>query len=156
MIDSAAFRRACSKFATGITIATVTAPDGKPHGLTVNSFTSVSMTPPMVLICIDHKANVMDCFRQASAFGVSILTDQQMTASNRFATRGEDRFQATEWHAGESGAPLIDGALATFDCAVHQIVDAGDHAIVIGVVKALTTAEGRPLLYWGSSYQSLA
>jgi flavin reductase (DIM6/NTAB) family NADH-FMN oxidoreductase RutF len=156
MIDSRAFRQACSKFATGITIAAVSGVDGRPHGMTVNSFTSVSMTPPLVLICIDKNANVIEHFLAASSFAVSILNDAQMETSNRFAARGQDRFLDTPWHAAESGAPLIDGALATFDTAVSQVVEAGDHVILIGEVSALTIAEGRPLLYFGSSYQSLA
>jgi flavin reductase (DIM6/NTAB) family NADH-FMN oxidoreductase RutF len=156
MIDSQSFRRACSKFATGIAIAAVTAPDGKPHGLTVNSFTSVSLAPPLVLICIDYKAKALDYFRQSASFGISVLSEQQQETSNRFASRGEHRFHHTAWHAAKSGAPLIDGSLATFDCEVTQIVEAGDHAIFIGKVKALTFDDGRPLLYFASGYHTVA
>ena len=155
MIDAHSFRRACSKFATGVTIAAVMAPDGKPHGLTVNSFASVSLAPPLVSICIDHKAKDLEFFRQSASFGISILSQQQQQISNRFAARGENRFHNIAWHAGKSGAPLIDGALATFDCEVSQIVDAGDHAIFIGRVRAITDEEGRPLLYFASGYQTL-
>lgn len=156
MIDAHAFRRACSKFATGITIAAVIAPDGKPHGLTVNSFTSVSLSPPMVSVCIDHKAKVYDYFRHAACFGVSILSEKQLDMSNRFAARGENRFHNVDWHAGKSGSPLIEGALATFDCEVDQIVNAGDHTIFIGKVRALEFGEGMPLLYFASGYQTLS
>ena len=156
MIDSHSFRRACSKFATGVTIAAVIAPDGKPHGLTVNSFASVSLAPPLVSICIDYKAKDLEFFRQSASFGISILGEHQQQISNRFAARGANRFHNIAWHAGKSGAPLIDGALATFDCEVDRIVEAGDHAIFIGKVKALTAAEGRPLLYFASGYQTLA
>ena len=155
MIDSHSFRRACSKFATGVTIAAVIAPDGKPHGLTVNSFASVSLAPQLVSICIDYKAKDLEFFRQSASFGISILGEQQQQISNRFAARGANRFHHIAWHAGKSGAPLIDGALATFDCEVDRIVEAGDHAIFIGKVKALTAEEGRPLLYFASGYQTL-
>ena len=156
MIDSHSFRRACSKFATGVTIAAVIAPDGRPHGLTVNSFTSVSLSPPMVLICIDHNTKVLDYFLKAPSFGVSILSEAQQGISNLFAARGENRFRKTAWHAGKSGAPLIDGALATFDCEVDRIVEAGDHAIFIAKVRALAAEDGRPLLYFASGYETLA
>jgi flavin reductase (DIM6/NTAB) family NADH-FMN oxidoreductase RutF len=156
MIDSHSFRRACSKFATGVTIAAVIAPDGMPHGLTVSSFTSVSLVPPMLLICIDHKTKVLEYFRLSPSFGISVLSEQQQETSNRFAARGENRFHKTPWHAGKSGAPLIDGALATFDCEVEQIVEAGDHAIFIARVRAVAFDDGQPLLYFGSSYRKLA
>jgi len=156
MIDSHAFRNACSKYATGVTIAAVIGPDGKPHGLTVNSFTSVSMHPPLVLICLDHKVKVLEYFKQATSFGISILSEQQQDLSNRFASRGENRFQHTPWHPAKSGAPLIDGALATFDCELTQTVEAGDHIIFIGRVRALTAEDGRPLLYFSSGYKTVA
>lgn len=156
MIDSLSFRHACSKFATGVTIASVLDPDGKPHGLTVNSFTSISLAPPLILICIDRNTKVLEYFRLAACFGVSVLSAGQQEISNRFAASGENRFHHTAWHGAKSGAPLIDGALATFDCEVTQIVEAGDHSIFIGIVKALTIADGQPLVYFQSGYQELA
>ncbi len=155
MIDSHSFRRACSKFATGVTIAAVIAPDGKPHGLTVSSFTSVSLIPPLVLICIDHKTKVLEYFRHSPWFGISVLSEQQQDISNRFAARGENRFHNTAWHAGKSGAPLLDGALATFECEVERIVEAGDHAIFIANVRAIEAEDGRPLLYFGGGYRTM-
>ena len=156
MIDSLSLRHACSKFATGVTIAAVLDPDGKPHGLTVNSFTSISLAPPLILICIDHNTKVLEYFRLAACFGVSVLSADQQEISNRFAARGENRFHHTGWHAAKSGVPLIDGALATFDCEATQIVEAGDHSIFIGKVKALTVADGRPLIYFQSGYRELS
>ena len=154
-IDLQVFRRCCSQFATGVCVASAIASDGSPHGLTVNSFTSVSLTPPLVLICVDHAANVIEYFRAASHFGISILDEAQREISNRFAERGQDRFENVAWRKGENGTPLLDGAIATMECAVRQIVTAGDHDIFVGEVISAELQGGRPLLYFNSGYQSI-
>ena len=114
------------------------------------------MDPPLVLMCIDRNANVLPYFQDAKSFALSVLEESQQAESNRFATRGEDRFKGVAWHAAESGSPLIDGALAHFDCVVYQAIEAGDHTIFIGEVTDLHLQEGRPLLYFASAYQQLA
>ena len=155
-VDQETFRRACSKFATGITIATVLAPDKSPHGLTVNAFTSVSLAPPLVLICLDYRVTVLDSFRSAKYYGINILSEDQRDLSARFAQKGRDRFEGIAWSSGSTGVPLLEGILAGFECRLVQVVEAGDHAILIGEVSEAHFREGRPLLYFNREYQRLA
>ncbi|HEU0124013.1 MAG TPA: flavin reductase family protein [Bryobacteraceae bacterium] len=150
--DPARFRRACARFATGITVSTALAADGTPHGFTANSFTSVSMEPPMVLICVDHRANVLRHFEHSSHFGVNILSASQEALSVRFAERGLDRFVGIDWQPGATGVPLLAGALARFECATRQTIAAGDHTIILGEVLHADWEEGDPLLYYASAY----
>lgn len=149
------FRRACSKFATGVTITTVIGPEGQPHGLTANSFTSVSCCPPLVLICLDRRCNILPYFEENSHFGINVLAEEQRDLSVRFARRGEDRFDNISWGPGETGVPLLAGALATLECRIRQKLDAGDHTLIIGEVIHSTIRDGRPLLFFNSSYQRL-
>lgn len=152
--DPAQFRRACARFATGITVSTALAADGTPHGFTANSFTSVSMEPPLVLICVDHRANVLRHFEQASHFGINILAEDQEALSVRFAGRGLDRFGGIAWRPGQTGVPLLDGALARFECVTKQKIVAGDHTIILGEVLHAEWQEGAPLLYYASAYHT--
>lgn len=149
------FLRACGQFTTGVAITTVLDASGTPHGMTVNSFTSVSLEPPLVLVCIDRKTRIIEHFAQSDFFAINILRDNQQELSMRFARPVDNRFDAVEWYAGESGMPLIAGSLAMIECAVERRIDAGDHVILIGEVIGAVRHEGRPLLYYGSSYRRI-
>jgi flavin reductase (DIM6/NTAB) family NADH-FMN oxidoreductase RutF len=149
------FRRACGRFATGITVATLIGTDGLPHGMTVNSFTSVSAVPPLVLVCVDYSSNLLPHFRAARHFGVSVLNEDQQDLSNRFATKGQDRFGGTPWDPGVTGVPLIPGALARMECEIRNVVEAGDHAVFIAEVLRTDIADGRPLLFFDSAYRKI-
>ena len=155
-LTSEQFRRACGRFATGVTIATVIGPHGAPHGLTVSSFTSVSLTPPLISICLGHEVSEMDLFRAASFFGINVLSENQRPISERFARRGHPRFDGLDWRPGSTGVPLITGVLATLECHVEQRITAGDHDIFLGRVLRAHVAEGKPLLYFASGYRRLA
>jgi flavin reductase (DIM6/NTAB) family NADH-FMN oxidoreductase RutF len=150
------FRRACSNFATGVAVITVVADDGTLHGLTVNSFASVSAEPPLILVCIDLRCRVLSHFLPQRSFGISFLSEHQRNVSARFAELPEGRFDGVNWTAGMSGAPLLEGALGTLECIVANRIDAGDHVIVIGEVIALQMHTGHPLLYFRSTYQQLS
>jgi len=150
------FCRACGKFATGVTIATVTGQDGTPHGMTANSFASVSLTPPMVLICVDHRTKILNDFLRSEHFAINVLSEDQEHLSRHFARSGHDRFDGVKWYAGETGAPLLPGVLASVECALVKAVVAGDHSILIGEVLHAAYRDGRPLVYFGSGYQRLA
>ena len=150
-----AFLRACAQFCTGVAITTVLDSTGSPHGMTVNSFTSVSLQPPLVLVCIDRKARILAHLLQSEFFAINILRENQQSLSMRFARPGEDRFGTVEWYPGDTGMPLIPGALATLECTAFQQIESGDHTILIGEVVAAIRHEGRPLLYFSSSYRSL-
>jgi flavin reductase (DIM6/NTAB) family NADH-FMN oxidoreductase RutF len=150
------FRRACGRFATGVAVASVVDSRGVPHGLTVSSFTSVSLDPPLVLICVGHAVTNINEFREAKYFGLSILDEEKRPVSDRFAKKGHDKFDSVEWHGGEMGVPLISGALATLECAVHQRFTSGDHDILVGEVIRTTVRDGNPLIYYASAYRGLA
>lgn len=154
--DPRTLRDAMGCFATGVTIVTALAADGSPVGLTANSFTSVSLDPPLLLVCIANTAGTAPVLRSAGAFGVNVLQMGQQQTSNRFAGKGEDRFAATQWHPGEGGVPLLDGSLVSFECRTHAIHEAGDHFILVGeVVRASFEPRRDPLLYFRGKYRRL-
>lgn len=151
-IDARTFRRTCANFATGVTVAAVLDERGQPHGLTVNSFTSVSCTPPMVLICVDHRSSVLPHFRLDGHFGICVLCECQRDISVRFAARHPNKFDGLAWRVTDMNVPLLEKSLAAFECRVQQCVEAGDHMIVIGEVLRAEHRSGRPLLYYASDY----
>ena len=154
-VTSDEFRRACGRFATGITIATVLDAQGMPHGLTVNSFSSVSLDPPLISICLGHAVTVIDAFRESKHFGINMLSDSQRELSDRFARKGQDRFEGIEWYRGETGAPLLRGVLAALECATRHRVTAGDHDVFIAEMVSAQVADGDPLVYYASRYRKL-
>jgi flavin reductase (DIM6/NTAB) family NADH-FMN oxidoreductase RutF len=154
-MDKRQFCDVCGRFATGITIITTLGADRAPHGMTANSFTSVSVAPPLVLFCVDHRAGILAHFRGSQHFAINVLNEQQQQLSTHFARAGHDRFDGVPWYAGQSGVPLLPDVLATLECAVSQRLEAGDHDIIIGEVLEARWKEGRPLLYFGSKYRQL-
>jgi flavin reductase (DIM6/NTAB) family NADH-FMN oxidoreductase RutF len=154
-IDKRQFCLACGRYSTGIAIATVLDAAGQPHGITVNSFTSVSIAPPLILICLDHRARVLQHFLPQAPFAINVLSDVQREISDRFASSQGDRFAGIEWQPGSSGAPLLPRSLTHLECVVHKRVPAGDHDIVIGEVMEARVHEGKPLLYFASGYHGL-
>lgn len=154
-IDPKALRNAFGAFATGVTVITTRQPDGTPRGFTANSFTSVSLDPPLLLVCLAKTAHSADVFATAPHFAVNILAEDQKSVSGLFASRAPDKFDQCAWTPGPADVPLIDGALAQFSCANHQLVDAGDHLILIGRVEHFTTTEGQPLGYFRGNYFSI-
>jgi len=151
-LTSEEFRRACGRFATGVTIASVMDSNGTPHGLTVSSFTSVSLEPPLVLICLGHQVTMIETFRSAAYFGINVLTEEQQHLSERFAQKGHDRFIGVAWHRGKSGVPLIENVLAAIECEVYNRFISGDHDILVGRMLHADIRDGRPLLYYASRY----
>ena len=153
--DPKALRNAFGAFATGVTVITTRQPDGTPRGFTANSFTSVSLDPPLLLVCLAKTAHSADAFANAPHFAVNILAEDQKAVSGLFASRAPDKFDHCAWTPGPADMPLIDGSLAQFTCANHQLVDAGDHLILIGRVVDFATAEGQPLGYFRGNYFSV-
>lgn len=147
-----ALRDAFGRFATGVTVVTTRQPDGTPRGFTANSFSSVSLDPPLLLVCIGKAALSCDVFAGADQFAVNILAEDQKDISGLFASQSAAKFDIAPWHPNAQDMPLIDGALASFSCTRHRLVDAGDHLILIGRVIDVATAEGRPLGYYRGSY----
>ena len=155
-LETQRFRRACSEFATGVAIVTVLDGEGEPHGMTVNSFTSVSLEPPLILVCIDYRAGIFPLFRPGAVMAINVLHEDQRELSILFGRPGASRMYLTEWRPGTAGAPLLNGVIATFESKISQVVEAGDHSIVIASVHDVSFHSGRPLLYFESKYQSLA
>lgn len=153
-MDEAAFKNAMSHFASGVTVVT-TELEGKPFGMTVASFSSLSLNPPLVLICIEKIVKTHDAIASSGKFGVSILRSDQQDISSRFASRAEDKFTGIDVRRGTLGLPLIAGALTTIECSVENRLPGGDHTIFIGKVVDAQTTEGNPLLYFRSGYREM-
>ncbi|MFM6852941.1 MAG: flavin reductase family protein, partial [Sphingopyxis sp.] len=154
--DARTFRDALGCFATGVTIVTAMDADGAPIGLTANSFTSVSLDPPLLLVCIARNAGSAAVLERAERFAVNVLQIGQQPTSNRFAGKGEDRFAATPWQIGEFGTPVLSGSLASFECARDAVHPGGDHFLLVGrVLKAMFEPRRDPLLYFRGKYRRL-
>lgn len=157
MFEARQFRQVMSSFATGVTVATAALPDGTRAGITVNSFTSVSLDPPLVLFCLDKRALSHPVFSHAKGYAINVLRAEQEDIARAFAVPGQgpERWQHGSYTAGQSGAPLLEDSLATIDCSMHASYDGGDHVILVGRVLGLSKREGQPLLYWHSGYRHL-
>lgn len=154
--DPRTLRDAMGCFATGVTIVTAVDAAGIPVGLTANSFTSVSLDPPLLLVCIANSSGTAPALREAGNFGVNVLQIGQQPASNRFATRGEDRFANLPWAPGQTGVPLLGSSLVSFECQRESLHEAGDHFILVGrVVRAQFEPHRDPLLYFRGKYRRL-
>ena len=153
--DNRELRSAFGSFMTGVTIVTTSGSDGQPRGFTANSFTSVSLEPPLLMICIGKQAASMDVFRHARGFAVNILSEAQKDTSVLFASKRPDKFEAAQWRAGPFGNPLIEGSAAWFDCARYQVLDAGDHIILMGHIEAFSYSDANPLGYARGHYITL-
>lgn len=154
--DPRTLRDALGCFATGVTVVTCLDPDGEPCGLTVNSFTSVSLDPPLLLVCVAKPARCAVPLAEAEHFAINVLQTGQQPASIRFSTPAEDRFGPTSWSVGETGAPLLMESLGVFECQRFAVYDGGDHHILVGrVLRASFDPNLDPLLYFRGRYRRL-
>jgi flavin reductase (DIM6/NTAB) family NADH-FMN oxidoreductase RutF len=152
-MDSQQFRAALGMFATGVTIVTVRSADGGLVGLTANSFNSVSLAPPLVLWSLAQRAGSMPVFSRGSHYAINILAADQKELAQRFAMRDIDRFAGVAWREGAGGAPVLDGAVASFECANRSRYEEGDHVIFVGEVERCSHRSGAsPLLFHGGRY----
>jgi len=158
-IDADTYRKIIGTFATGVTVVT-TVVDGKFHGLTANAVTSVSLDPLLLLVCVDNGATACAQMRRSSAFGVSILSEDQEAVSNLFAKSGDPEkanLRGVAYRVGATGVPLIEGAIATLECERSEVLDGGDHTIFLGrVVAGVISSDQPPLLYYRGGYRQLA
>jgi flavin reductase (DIM6/NTAB) family NADH-FMN oxidoreductase RutF len=159
-VDPVRFREVVGRFPTGITVVAAHA-GGRHHGMTANSFTSVSLDPVLVSICVERDARLHDLVLAAGQWGVSVLAADQEWVSRLFAERGRssgDALRSVPYHHGEqTGAVLLDGALATFECRTVAVYDGGDHTILLGEVLGmqLPRPEAGPLVYYRGGYRGL-
>lgn len=151
-VDPRALRDAFGAFMTGVTIVTTVSADGAPAGLTANSFTSVSLDPALLLVCLSGRSRTLPSIRASGGFAVNILAEGQRDLSNRFAGRSDDRFAGVDWTPGPRGGPILTGACGWFDCALHDEVAAGDHLVMIGKVEGFGLIGGKPLGYAKGDY----
>ena len=154
--DTAALRRALGCFATGVTVVTARDAGGGPQGFTANSFTSVSLDPPLVLVCVGREVEGLEVYRECEGFAVNILADSQQAISETFATDLPDRFAGVRWREGAHGSPILDGCIAALECAAWRRIEAGDHLILIGRVLAFERSSGHPLAFCHGRYASLS
>jgi flavin reductase (DIM6/NTAB) family NADH-FMN oxidoreductase RutF len=142
-------------WATGVAVVTTVAASGKYHGLTMNGLTSLSLAPPLFLVCIDKKSATNKALGASRVFCISILARGQESVAKRFASKGDHKFETIAVKPGLDGAPLIEGALATLECRVTKAVDGGDHTVYFGAVQAAHAGHGEPLLFYRGAYGRL-
>ena len=146
------FKKALRCFSSGVTVVTLR--EGEQlHGLTVSAFSSLSLDPPLVLVCIDKGAAAHDVFAKVGSFVVNILAEDQEDVSNCFASKAVDKFEVSKWHEGVLGIPVIEGAFGVVECVLHEVLPGGDHSIFVGRVVASSASEGKPLLYGQGGYR---
>jgi flavin reductase (DIM6/NTAB) family NADH-FMN oxidoreductase RutF len=158
MIDADTFRAVLGRFACGITIVTARDEDDRDHGMTVSAFCSLSLDPPLVLLCVDKTATMYELLRTHPAFGVSILSSSQEAYSRRFADKKSERaerFDGIAYTRALNGVVLLDGALAHLECRILKHHDEGDHMILVAAVDRAEALDGRPLLYFRGGYAQL-
>src|SRR6201996_8635167 len=151
-IDPRDFRNALGTFSTGVTIITAAGSDGKPYGLTCNSFASVSLNPPLVLWSLVLYSSSLSVFQNASHFAVNVLGASQQALANKFAKSSEDKFDGVEWTAGVGNAPLLPESVANFQCRSVNRYYGGDHVIFLGAVEAYSYNRREPLLFARGTY----
>jgi flavin reductase (DIM6/NTAB) family NADH-FMN oxidoreductase RutF len=156
MIDPTELRRLMGQFATGVTIITTRDDAGRPYGLTANAYTSLSLDPPLVLICVDRKAETFPHFPASRCFVVNVLTEDQQALSSRFAKSGGDKFAGLAYETNAVGAPILDATLAHLECTLIDTHEGGDHVIHVGRVDNFAVRGGRPLLFFQGRYRQLA
>lgn len=157
-MDSQQWRGTMGKFATGVTVITTTDEEGKPAGMTANAFTSLSLDPPMVLICVDNKSDSLAKLLASHKYCVNILADGQENVSRAFARKGgAEKFEGIPYFTGESGVPILEGCLTSVECLVKEVVPGGDHVVLLGegihIHEAGSTEE--PLLFYRGKYEKL-
>ncbi|MBO1415997.1 flavin reductase family protein [Streptomyces sp. FH025] len=156
-LTSSAFRSVLGRFCSGITVVTAMGPTG-PAGFTCQSFSSLSLDPPRIILCVSRTSTSWPVIRSRTSFSVNVLSQNQRSLCERFARSGGDKFQGVAWTASPDGAPRLDGAAAWIDCRVHTEHDGGDHLVVIGDVRRVEApAESpQPLLYYRGQYARIA
>lgn len=154
-IDGKEFRQIMSRFASGVTVIATTDSDGRRWGMTASAFSSLSLDPPLVLVCINRRAGSFRAFDEAEHFSVNFLAESQQELSNHFASHTADKFAGLATLSGLTSAPLLVGTLGFVECARHDVLAGGDHIILVGRVINSAVYEGAPLLYYNGQYQFL-
>ncbi|RXF70977.1 flavin reductase family protein [Hansschlegelia zhihuaiae] len=154
-ITSTDLRAFAGHFATGVAVVTSRSPEGDLAGVTINAVTSLSLDPPLFLICLDHKSNTLGTLLASGHFCLHFLSKGQTEVSKIFASKREDKFTEASYRIGETGSPVLDGVLAAAECRLAEICPGGDHTIIIGQVDKVHIHGGEPLLYHRGAYAAL-
>ena len=154
LVDAMTMRQTMGRFATGVAVIT-TEQDGQPHGMTVNSITSVSLDPPLLLVCFNRGARSAEAVVASGRFVVNVLSRRQQAIALRFAARGEDHFAGLDLEYAGHRVPVVPQALAHLECDVERIVEAGDHTVVFGAVIGASTRDGDPLGFFGGKFSDV-
>lgn len=155
-VTSDEFRAALSRFASGVTVVTTKDAAGDLHGITVSAFCSVSLDPPLVLICIEKKAGSHDAITQSGKFAVNFLDATQLSLSERFAAQMSDKFDGPELSLNVDGIPILSGCIANLECSVKQAYDGGDHTVFVAEVNHTVVHDGDPLIYFRGGYRTIS
>lgn len=153
--DSLELRRTLGRFATGICVAATIDADDQPVGMTINSFGSLSLEPPLILWSIGNGSSLRAAFEQHGYFSINVLRVDQVALSNTFAMSPGERFAGLDWTSGIGGVPLLAGCIAHFQCALERVLPGGDHQLILGRVVALEQFEGDPLLFYAGGYRRI-
>lgn len=154
-VDPAQFRQLLGSFATGVTVLTTRATDGRPIGMTASSVASVSLEPPLLLVSVDRRHEMHEAMQAAQYFVVNVLAADQEAVSRRFAGTDENRFDGIRYHENTRGIPVLDGVLASIECLKQGACPGGDHTVFFGLVVGGGVSDRRPLLYYRGGYASL-
>ena len=154
-VDADAFRSALGRFASGVTVVTTCAADGTDHGMTASAFCSVSLDPPLILVCVEKIATMHDAIIACAHFAVNILAHDQEQIARRFAESEGNRFEGVGFTRGARAMPVIDNALAVLECKRATVYDGGDHTIVVGEVESAEWRDDKPLLYYRGGYAGI-
>jgi len=155
-VDASQFRQLLGRFATGVTVLTVTGPDGEPIGMTASSVASVSLDPPLVLVSVEKINDMHAALERATHFVLNVLSAEQEALSRRFAAVGEERFRGVSFSENEHGIAVLDGVVAHIDCEKQIAVPGGDHTVFFGLVVGGHATDKRPLLYYRGGYAGLS
>lgn len=155
-ISKEEFRAALGRFASGVTVVTTKDADGTLHGLTVSAFCSVSLEPPLILVCIEKATGSHHAFQQSGVFVVNILRQNQQNLSDHFASHLDDKFTKIPYRLGIENVPVLEDVLVNLECRLRHSYDGGDHTIFVGEVERATVNDGHPLLYWHGNYRELS
>ncbi|MBL4720314.1 MAG: flavin reductase family protein [Alphaproteobacteria bacterium] len=158
-MDTVTFRNACGQFATGVTVITTIGPGGELIGVTANSFSSVSLAPPLLLFCLGRDATSFSTFQSIGHFAINVLHEDQKDDCMHFARVGDDGrkpFEGIDYETWDTGAPILSGCLANFECTTENIHDAGDHVIMVGRVNRMRAeGEGKPLIFHAGKFHQI-
>lgn len=155
LISKNEFRAALGRFASGVTVVTLKDADGRLHGITVSAFCSVSLEPPMILVCIDKRTGSHDAFKESGYFVVNILHENQQYLSDQFASHLTDKYEGIDYFENNRDIPVLKNALANLECRLVHFYDGGDHTIYVGEILKAHIYDGEPLIYFHGNYRKL-